>query len=149
MSTKKGAKGEKKSLIFRTFGIKFNEEEFNKHFSIDSKANGEDKENANHADQKNANQKVTNGDAKKTDDTPMESDFSQMLFNRFAEYKVINAMINGGLTNGPTQIIENNLIFFRLCTSCPNTVSASRSMRLTKMESFMGESLFLLTFHRN
>ena len=75
-----GAKGNDKSLLFRTFGLKFDEEEFNKAFS---QTNGEDKKNADPKNEQN------NGNSEKEkSDVSSESDFSKMLFNRFAEYKV-------------------------------------------------------------
>ena len=102
LSTKKGAK-DRRSLIFRTFGVKFDEEEFNKNFTLDTKTNGENKENA----EKN---ELTNGEAKKSD-LPTESDFSRMLFNRLAEYKVMHVVSKQGLCQ-PVHATYNNGIVY-------------------------------------
>lgn len=105
MTPRKGAKGNDKSLVFRTFGVKFDEEEFNKKFTLDTQTNGEDKENAG---QKNE-QKLTNGEKKS--DLPEESDFSKMLFNRFAEYKVMHVVSKYDLCQPVYATYSNGIVY--------------------------------------
>lgn len=118
-------KDKSKSLVFRTFGMKFNSEELSKSYTnFTEKQEKQEKQE----EQEKETKETTNepGEILKKDEIQKQNglieskapeqapDFSNMIFNRIAEYKVMNEVSKHGLCKKVYAKYTNGICYGKL-----------------------------------
>jgi len=108
-------KDKSKSLVFRTFGMKLNTEEFNKSLneahSQSNQANGEKKPNESVNNETSSKDDKPQIDQSTAQQPPADLDINTLFFNRITEYQVMNEASKHGLCQPVFAKYNNGLCY--------------------------------------